>query len=145
MIAIRSAETTDASAVCELLAQLGYPASVEEIPGRLSAITGLPDAVALVAVDEGVVVGMVTAHVIPAIHETEPVALLTAMVVSEGHRAAGIGSLLVSHIERWAARKGARRISLTSGNHREHAHGFYERRDYVRTGLRFTKKLESDR
>lgn len=128
-----------------MLAQLGYPAAAEEIPRRLSAITCFPEAVALVAVDDGVVVGMVTAQVIPAIHETEPVALLTALVVTEGHRTAGIGSLLVSHIERWAAAKGAGRISLTSGNHREQAHRFYERRDYARTGLRFTKKLEQDR
>gem|GEM_PF-6534027 len=37
-ITIRAAAPSDASILCELLLQLGYPASVAEIPARLSAL-----------------------------------------------------------------------------------------------------------
>jgi histone acetyltransferase (RNA polymerase elongator complex component) len=47
-------------------------------------------------------------------------------------------------VERWAAAKGARRISVTSGIHRKATHAFYEKRDYENTGLRFGKKLNGE-
>jgi GNAT superfamily N-acetyltransferase len=57
----------------------------------------------------------------------------------------GIGSALVKHVEQWATRNGAKRLSVTSGMHRKATHEFYEKRDYENTGLRFTKKLVGDR
>lgn len=134
--------STDAAVLCELLAQLGYPASAEEIPGRLRAIDELPNAAAFVAANRyGEVIGLATAHIFPSLHENGPVAWLTTLVVLEDARGAGVGSALVQHVERWAAAQGAARLSLTSGLHRRATHEFYERRDYERTGLRFAKKL----
>ena len=80
-----------------------------------------------------------TGHIIPSIHSSAPVALLTTLVVDQKHRGGGIGSELVSRVERWAADNGAARISVTSGIQRQGTHDFYERRNYKRTGLRFTK------
>ena len=142
--AVRDAEAGDAEPISKLLGELGYPAVIDEIPRRLAAIADFHDAIALVAVDGNNVVGLITAHVIPMIHESHPFAMLTTLVVAETHRSGGIGSLLVSHIERWAATRGAVRVSVTSGIRREQTHGFYERREYAKTGFRFTKKLDSD-
>ena len=142
-VTIRPAAISDASAVCELLAQLGYPAAPHEIPNRLTALTTYPQAVVLVATNGyGEVVGLGTSHIFPSIHDNEPVAWLTSLVVLEDARGAGIGSALVEYIEKWAARNGAKRLSLTSGLHRTAAHDFYQRRNYENTGLRFTKKLD---
>jgi len=139
---IRRAEASDAQALSELLTQLGYPSSVSEIAARLEALRAFPSAVAVVAVNGfGEVVGLVTGHLFPSIHDNQLVAWLTTLVVLEDARGAGIGSSLVTHIEQWAMRNGARRLALTSGAHREEAHAFYERRDYERTGLRFAKHL----
>ena len=142
--AVRPAEAGDAEPISMLVGELGYPAPVGDIPRRLAAIADGHDAIALVAVDGSSVVGLITAHVIPTIHESDPHAMLTTLVVAETHRGAGIGSLLVSHAERWAALKGAVRFSVTSGIQRARTHEFYERRDYARTGFRFTKKLDPD-
>jgi GNAT superfamily N-acetyltransferase len=87
---------------------------------------------------------MVTAHIFPSIHDNEPVAWLTTLVVLEDARGAGIGSTLVKHVEDWATRNGARRLSVTSGKQRKATHEFYEKRNYENTGLRFSKKLGGD-
>ena len=141
-VTIRPAVPTDAPVLSELLAQLGYPASVSEIPQRLQAIAGFPKAAAFVATNRyGEVVGLITAHIIPSIHDNDPVAWLTTLVVLEDARGAGIGSALVRHVEGWATEKGAKRLSVTSGIQRKETHDFYEKRDYQRTGLRFSKQL----
>ena len=144
-ITIRAAAPSDAPILCELLAQLGYPASVAEIPARLSALASFPRAAALVATNGyGEVVGLATTHIFPSIHDNGPLAWLTTLVVLEDARGAGIGSALVRHVEQWAAQNGAKRLSVTSGMHRKATHEFYEKRDYENTGLRFTKKLTGD-
>src|SRR3954469_1558892 len=142
-LTIRSAVASDAPILCELLEQLGYPASESEIPARLSRVERFPHAAAFVAANGyGEVVGLVTAHIFPSIHDNGPVAWLTTLVVLEDSRGAGIGSALVEYVEKWAAQNGAKRLSLTSGLQRRATHDFYERRDYENTGLRFSKKLD---
>ncbi|MDQ6870394.1 MAG: GNAT family N-acetyltransferase [Gemmatimonadota bacterium] len=143
-ITIRPAAPADAPALCELLTQLGYPAFEADIPSRLNAVAAFPHAAAFVATNGyGEVVGLVTTHIFPSIHDNEPVAWLTALVVLEDARGAGIGSMLVKHVEQWATRNGAERLSVTSGKQRRATHEFYEKRDYENTGLRFTKQLRS--
>jgi GNAT superfamily N-acetyltransferase len=144
-ITIRAAIAGDTPALCELLRQLGYPASEPDIPVRLEAIANFPRAAAFVATNGyGEVIGLATAHIFPSIHDTVPVAWLTTLVVLEDARGAGIGSGLVQHVEGWAVRNGAKRISVTSGLHRTATHEFYIKRDYENTGLRFSKKLVQD-
>ena len=140
-ISIRAAQPDDAPILSELLAQLGYPATSDEIPARLAAVNEFPRALALVALRDENVVGLVTSHIIPSIQAAEPVALLTTLVVAASHRGKGIGSRLVSAAERWAADHGAAKVSVTSGAHRVESHLFYENRNYVRSGFRFTKTV----
>ena len=145
VITIRAAAPSDAPSLSELLDQLGYPTRESEIPARLAALANFPNAAAFVATNGfGEVVGLVTAHLIPSVHDNDLVAWLTTLVVLEDAREAGIGSALVRHVERWAAQKGARRISVTSGIQRKATHAFYEKRDYENTGLRFGKKLDTE-
>jgi predicted N-acetyltransferase YhbS len=133
---------SDSPVLSELLAQLGYPAPVSDVPRRLQAIADFAGAAAFVATNRyGEVVGLITAHIFPSIHDNGPVAWLTTLVVLEDARGAGIGSALVRHVEGWAVEKGAKRLSVTSGIQRHSTHEFYEKRAYQRTGLRFSKQL----
>ena len=142
-IRFRAAKPADSKALAPLLAELGYPAAVDDIPGRLKALAHFPSALVLVATANDEIVGVITSHVFPSIHSAHPVAWITSLVVSAPQRGRGVGSALVTRAEQWAAEKGAVRVSVTSGGHREFTHGFYERRNYERTGLRFTKLLAS--
>jgi GNAT superfamily N-acetyltransferase len=141
-IAIRRVQASDAQFVAELLAELGYPAPAADIPSRFAAIENFPKSLALVAVDGDEVVGVVTGLILPSIHAREPIAWLTTIVVAASHRGRGVGSRLVSEVERWAAGHGAIKVSLTSGLHRKETHEFYENRHYERSGLRFSKAID---
>ena len=139
---IRAATSGDAPVLCELVRQLGYPASESEIAARLEAVANFPRAAAFVATNRyGEVIGLATTHLFPSIHDDAPVAWLTTLVVLENARGAGIGSGLVRHVEQWAAQNGAQRIAVTSALHRSATHEFYLHREYENTGLRFTKPL----
>lgn len=139
---IREASVTDADALSVLVGQLGYPADAQELPGRLEALTGQANAVALVAELERGVVGLVTLHLIRSIHARQPVAWLTSLVVDEAARGRGVGGALVRRAEEWARERGAARIAVTSALHRTVAHEFYERLGYARTGVRLGRSLE---
>jgi GNAT superfamily N-acetyltransferase len=140
-ITIRPARAADAPFIADLLGQLGYPAAAEEIPERLTRLEAHEHAIVLVAVDGTDVVGVITGHSYPSLHAAKPVAYLTSLVVAEGHRGKAIGSELAKRIEEWAKARGAVRLSVTSAMRRTETHGFYERRGYDRSGLRFTKPL----
>jgi GNAT superfamily N-acetyltransferase len=142
-VTFRAAEANDAEFLAPLLGQLGYPADVDEVPGRLEALAQFPMAAALVAVIGKKVIGLITIHVFPSLHVAQPVAWITSLVVDSEHRGQGIGSALVGEAERWARENRAKRISVSSALHREETHRFYEVRNYLRTGLRFTKTFES--
>ncbi len=61
------------------------------------------------------------------------------MVVSERHRGAGIGRSLVSAMEAWFNAHSCALFEVTSGDHREEAHRFYEGQGYRFDERRFLK------
>lgn len=138
---VRPGRSSDAAAIAELLGQLGYPATSEEVIERLGPLRAFQGAIVLVAETDGRIVGVAAGHVFPSIHSTSVVAWLTTLVVREGSQRSGIGRQLAASVEEWARHAGAARISVTSGLHRDGAHAFYERLGYARTGVRLTKAL----
>jgi len=141
LVHLRPPSGDDARSIAALLGELGYPSTAEEVRARLATFDSLADASIAVALVQSEVVGLVTAHVLSSIHANESMALLTTIVVAAPHHGCGVGTALLTHAETWARGKGAVRMSLTSGVHRDGAHGFYERRGYARTGVRLTKTL----
>jgi GNAT superfamily N-acetyltransferase len=138
---VRPAGAADAEAVAELVGQLGYPTTAQEVIGRLASLRDVPSAIVLVAETDGLVSGLVTAHLFHSIHSTPLVAWLTTLVVRDSCQHSGVGRQLAAAVEGWARSRGALRISVTSGKHRDGAHAFYEHIGYERTGLRLTKLL----
>ena len=138
---VRPARPADAGAIAELLGQLGYPTTAQEVLGRLAGFRDLSSDIALVAETDGLVTGVGTGHLFHSIHSTPLVAWLTTLVVRDNCQHSGIGRQLALALEDWARSHGAVRISVTSGKHREGAHAFYEHLGYERTGLRLTKPL----
>jgi GNAT superfamily N-acetyltransferase len=138
---IRDATIDDAERVAQLMTELGYPTTVEAMTDRLGAIVADPNYATFVA-DAGACVVGVAGATLGKYYENDGVyCQLLVLSVSSTARGQGTGTRLVETVERWAASQGARAIVVNSALHRGDAHGFYERRQYARTGYRFVKQL----
>ena len=138
---IRDATPDDATAIGELMTELGYPTSAEAMHDRLNVLVRDSRYVTLVADTDNHVVGVIggtTGH----FYEKDGLyARLLVLAVSSQLRGSGIGAQLVTALERWAVSRGARDIIVNSAFHRTRAHAFYERLGYIGTGVRMVKTL----
>jgi GNAT superfamily N-acetyltransferase len=139
-VLIREAKAADASAVAELLGQLGYPADAGAVESRLEALRVVGDRV-VVAELEGRVVGLAHLQVSPALEYDRPAAKIAALAVDETHRSRGIGRALMEEMEREARARGCVLLYLTTAERRADAHAFYGRIGLEQTGRRYGKLL----
>ena len=126
---IRTARLDDAAAIAALSGQLGYPATTEQIAGRLEVVLTRQDMGTFVAAEDGVVVGWIHMFGCERI-ESDPSAEIGGLVVANGHRGAGLGSQLVAAGERWARSRGYAVVRVRSNVLRADAHRFYQREGY---------------
>jgi len=141
-IRIRNARADDAPGLAPLLAELGFPSTVEQVTIRLGTMLAAGEVV-LVAVgpEDGKLLGMTTVHVTPVLHRPTSVGRLTALVVKENARGRGIGRALVLAGEALLADRGCALVEITSNRRLTDAHSFYEHLGYERTSHRFKKSL----
>jgi N-acetylglutamate synthase-like GNAT family acetyltransferase len=138
---IRDARADDGRSLAQLLAQLGYPSSVEALIQRADRLAKSASDRLVVAELDGQVVGLASVHVSLALEYDEPAAKLSAIVVDESCRRRGIGEALVGAMEEEARSRGCRLIFLTTAERRGAAHDFYRRLGFEETGRRFAKRL----
>ncbi len=136
---IRAPLPSDAPALADLCAQLGYPTTPDAVAQRLSRLDADPTVRTLVATSDGVVVGLATVHIRHTINHDAPLGQLTLLVVDERVRGTGVGRALVRAAEAWARQCGCKRFVVTTALARTDAHAFYERLDYKHTGRRYGK------
>ncbi|HEX9380591.1 MAG TPA: GNAT family N-acetyltransferase [Gaiellaceae bacterium] len=139
-LTIRDARAADAPAIALLLDQLGYPAEVGAVEGRLERLVIVGDRVVVADLD-GQVVGLAQLHVSPALEYDRPAAKLAALVVDDAHRGRGIGRALVEEMEAEARKRGCVLLFLTTSERRDDAHAFYERLGLEQTGRRYSRTL----
>jgi GNAT superfamily N-acetyltransferase len=143
---IREADPDDWPKVAALLAELGRPdvrGAPEEEEARELFLSYLarPDAVALVAEDDGRVAGFLDMEYRARLNFTTPQAWIPDLIVDEGSRGLGIGRALLEHAEELAREHGCWSMSLESATWRERAHAFYLREGWKETGKAFSKLL----
>lgn len=139
---VRPMVPEDVEAAARLSTELGYPATAEELAGRLADLSWREDHAVLVAELDGAVIGWI--HVQESRLVVEPPrADITGLVVSREVRRAGVGRALVEAAERWAAERGADRIRVRSNVVREDAHAFYPAIGFevAKTSTVFEKQL----
>ncbi len=141
---VRNTRPEDVAAIAELLSQLGYPASTLQVRARLAQLENCTTSIALVGVEAERVVGFACLEVGYSIAHDHPVGRIAALVVDEQVRSRGIGASLLATCEQMLIERGVERIVLTSANHREAAHRFYERHGYQGTGRRFVKQTAGE-
>jgi ribosomal protein S18 acetylase RimI-like enzyme len=141
-LTVRDAIRSDADAVADLLADLGYPTSAAAAAAHIARFAGDPASRLQVAVknDEGLV-GLVATHIVPRLDDDRFTCRITDIVVSAAYRRCGIGSSLMTAAEQEARRAGARRLDLSSGDSRDDAHAFYTSHGFETTARAFTKRF----
>lgn len=134
---ITPANTSDISALCELLALL-FSQETEFTPDHAAQQRGLTRIISnpevgliVVARQGGQVVGMVNLLYTISTALGERVALLEDMVVSPHVRGAGVGSRLLKQTIQFARLNGCKRITLLTDRVNEPAQRFYQRHGFV--------------
>jgi GNAT superfamily N-acetyltransferase len=129
---IRTANLTDADQLAALSDTLGYPVEPEVIRRRLERLLPKPDHAVFVAeASPHLAAGWIHA----AEHDILEVGCfceILGLVVAADRRGEGVGRRLVEQVERWAAERGLKQISVRSNVTRLESHPFYERSGYVR-------------
>ena len=139
-LTVRDAQTSDVAAIAGLLTQLGYPVEPPTVEVRLQRLAVVGDRV-VVGELSGEVVGLGHLQVAPAIEYDRPAAKIAALVVDEAHRGQGVGRALVQALEDEARLRGCELLFLTTSEHRDDAHAFYERVGLQQTGRRYGRTL----
>ncbi len=129
--AIRQAEPEDTARVAELLTQLGYPVTADEVAGRLAYWRGDPLGRVLVAEHDGQVIGCLSVHAIPYLERTGRWARIVSLVVDGAARRSGVARSLMEAAEETARQWGCLAVEVTSSRRRDDAHAFYKRLGYA--------------
>ncbi|WBB58159.1 GNAT family N-acetyltransferase [Streptomyces sp. WMMC500] len=129
---IRAARGSDASAVNELLGQLGYPQDGRAATARrIRTWAADPSGAVYVAEAGDDLLGVIAVHVCPFFERDGSWGRIVALVVSDRARGCGVGSHLVAAAESFAVTRGCLRMEVTSGDRRRAAHEFYRSRGYA--------------
>ena len=122
---VRGAQSEDVDALANLMTELGYPTSSEQMRRRFEGISADPSYATLVAEREGKVLGMVGLRVERLYESDGNFARIMTLVIGSEHRGWGVGRALISAAEDWARRRGARDVLLAAHKRRTDAHRFY--------------------
>ena len=137
MVCIRVAGAEDRLAVQELLGQLGYVFTAEEVQARLNLLARSGTDPVLLATQYDKIVGLISLHFATMLHERESVARISALVVRDGVRGAGIGKALVDAGGSLARQSGCGILELTTASARTEAHAFYRKLGFTNSALSF--------
>ena len=142
-IEIRAVQSTDYVDLVELMEELGYPTTLEELTRRFEVLEKHVDYQTIVAVKDNQVIGFAGLCKALTFEFTGFYVRILAFVVSSKQRKQGVGTMLLKACEEWAIRLGAGVITLNSGNREERqaAHAFYTSNGYVGKSTGFSKKI----
>ena len=140
---VRKANLKDTSILAQLMTQLGYPTTADEMQQRLEIILQKEDYHTLVAVTDNVIVGVIGMLKMYLWELAIPAVKIQVLVVWEEHRGIGVGKCLIEAAELWAKEQGANQLILTSGNREERivAHKFYPSMGFELTSSGYKKEL----
>ena len=139
---IRNALSTDAMAIKNLLAQLGYPDLTEQ-----DAINNIKRHSSegyrlLVAEEDKTILGFIALHWFDLLHWKEKIGRISAFCVDESARSKGVGKKLLKATEDLFAAQGCAKLEVTSNARRTRAHQFYLNLGYEEDSRRFVKYLQ---
>lgn len=141
-IHIRVMTDSDIPIARDLLQQLGYSMSAEEVAQRFASVASATGHAVIIAEDGSVMVGLLHLFARLAL-EKPPEVIVQAIVVDQMYRGSGVGKKLMQAAEHWAESHGYGSVALTSNVLRTLSHAFYTAIGYrsVATSVMFRKEL----
>ncbi len=140
-LSLRDATIEDAPIIADLMIQINYPNTTEEMAQRLDVLLKHPDYHAIVAENDGKVIGMLGVFLGRKFEKEDLFGRILTMAVDKEYRFKGIGAYLVEEAEKWLKSKGANLLVIYSGETSSSAHGFYRQQGFEKSGVRFIKDL----
>lgn len=140
---IREAEMKDITALSDLMNELGYETTADEMKKRFTNIQNHPDHKTFVAVVNGQIAGMAGMTKNYSYEQNDIYVRVIALVVNHAFRKKGVGKKLMETSEAWAKEIGANAVLLNCGNREERtaARQFYQQIGYEIKSSGFAKKL----
>lgn len=137
---IDTAQLQDAPQLANLLAQLGYPASVQQVADRIIAHQAAGYHL-LVAKEGSYTLGFISLHIYQAMHHTQSIGRITAFCIDESIRGTGAGSQLLTAAEMYFQSNNCFKVEVTSNLKRDTTHAYYLKRGYREVSKHFIKLL----
>lgn len=136
MITVRMIETSDIQGLMPLIAQLGYPATIEQLKKRYELFMSLDGYGLAVACDQTQVIGFVVWSKSVLFVSDAARMRVEGLIVDEKYRGQGVGKKLMMFLEEFAKKFSPVIIDLTSGLRRaqDGSHEFYKRLGYENEG-----------
>lgn len=125
---VKPMELKDLPSVTRLCAELGYPASPDEIKVRFLELQTLPNHLLMVIGDGQ---GWIHLEIVFDLIEAKKVEI-KALVVDEKFRGQGLGKKLLQASREWAEKNGLDTIYLSCNIIRDRAHAFYLREGFIK-------------
>lgn len=123
---IRRAEERDAEAIEGLYRELVGEGNTRVLREQVALLGASPTSFLLVAEAGGIVCGTALLTLCAdAMHGSQPFGVVENVVVARQVRGRGLGSRLLTYIERLALEKDCTKLMLLSGSHRPQAHAFF--------------------
>ena len=137
----RQAVTNDASALADLLTQLGYPGTADFMVSKLNAIANDAAAACWVVETNKQVVGFLSLHIIPQLALAGDFARISYFCIDETARSHGVGKALLQQAEEHAREQRCDRMEVYCHQRRVDAHRFYVREGFAESPKYFIKML----
>jgi N-acetylglutamate synthase-like GNAT family acetyltransferase len=139
---IREAESKDASALSNLLGQLGYPTSDSSSLEKIMAYSKEGYRM-LMAESDQKVIGFISLHWYVSPHLPGPVGRITAFCMDEQVRGQGNGTTLLDAAEEFFKKVDCFKIEVTSNLKRIRTHQYYTNLGYDQISMHFVKFLKA--
>lgn len=140
-IQVRDAQVGDAEIIADLMTQINFPNTKEDIERRLTDLLSREDYHALIAEKDGKPIGMIGIFLGRFFERDQLFGRILALAVDKEYRYKGAGAVLIAEGEKWLKARGASYMVINSSSDRTSAHGFYKVQGYEKAGVRFIKTL----
>lgn len=140
---IREATPADVPTLAQLITELGYPTSADEMAVRFRAMQNEPNYQSFLAVAADETLGLIGLSKNLSWEKNGVYVRIIALVVHQSARKQGVGEQLIGAAEQWAVSVGANRLVLNCGNRpeRQSAHRFYPKMGFSVVSSGYSKSL----